>query len=533
MTRDESIDRLIEDYLDDYEGHTPLPDAVRDAIRAELPSTQQRPAWWPRPRFFEMNNHMTRNYGIAAAALVAAGAIALNAFSGSRTGAPSATQSSSPAATASPTAESTPKQLTALDADGTAILAAGTYRIDDPFPVEFALDLPSGWALRTLEAGAAEFGAAGTNGSPYLGFFVVKDVYVDACHPERGTRHAHRGLQVAPAIEDANSLITYLRSIGGVSAGPASQVTVGGRAATHFMLTNSIDMAADRCSDDPWVYLFDPLDGEPARTVPGTAQEVWVVSETSSDWPVLVVGEVSETAASDEATISDILASVRWAGAASPNPSPSPTAASTPRQLTSADKDAVLPAGTYRIDEPFSVELALELPSGWSLRNVDSGAAEFGAAGTNGSPYLGFFKVDKVYADPCHPGKGWREATTTDELTMALSNMRGFDVGNLGHVTIGGRPATTFTITNTLDAEKRGCSDPPWLYLFDPYSDGQPKPARTVGGTTQEMSVVSVWSPTDLQDEPVLIVDEIREGDASDRILIASALASIQWANQP
>lgn len=73
MTRDPELIGFIEGYLDDFEGHTPLPDATRDAIRARLPSTPQRPAWWPGWRLPEMNT-MTR-VGLGAAAAVAAVAI--------------------------------------------------------------------------------------------------------------------------------------------------------------------------------------------------------------------------------------------------------------------------------------------------------------------------------------------------------------------------------------------------------------------------------------------------------------------------
>ena len=70
MTRTDEFIGQLEDYLDDYEGSTPLPESVRDAIRAELPSTHQRPTWWPARRFPEMNN--MAKLGIAAAAAVVA-----------------------------------------------------------------------------------------------------------------------------------------------------------------------------------------------------------------------------------------------------------------------------------------------------------------------------------------------------------------------------------------------------------------------------------------------------------------------------
>lgn len=86
MIRDSDLIGLLEDYLDEHEGITPLPDATRDAIRARLPSTRQHPAWWPRWRYPEMNT-MTR-VGLGAAAAVAAVAIvSITALNGGNVGA--------------------------------------------------------------------------------------------------------------------------------------------------------------------------------------------------------------------------------------------------------------------------------------------------------------------------------------------------------------------------------------------------------------------------------------------------------------
>ena len=70
MTHNDEFIGQLESYLDEYEGNTPLPEAIRDAIRAELPSTQQRPAWWPARTFSAMNN--MAKLGLAAAAVVVA-----------------------------------------------------------------------------------------------------------------------------------------------------------------------------------------------------------------------------------------------------------------------------------------------------------------------------------------------------------------------------------------------------------------------------------------------------------------------------
>ena len=76
MTRDDDFIGQLEGYLDEYEGSTPLPDEARDAIRAQLPSIQQRPAWWPARRFPEMNNYV--KFGLAAAAVVVAALLGFN-----------------------------------------------------------------------------------------------------------------------------------------------------------------------------------------------------------------------------------------------------------------------------------------------------------------------------------------------------------------------------------------------------------------------------------------------------------------------
>ena len=70
MTHNDEFIGQLESYLDEYEGSTPLPEDVRDAIRAELPLTRQRPAWWPARRRPNMNN--TAKLSLAAAAVVVA-----------------------------------------------------------------------------------------------------------------------------------------------------------------------------------------------------------------------------------------------------------------------------------------------------------------------------------------------------------------------------------------------------------------------------------------------------------------------------
>jgi hypothetical protein len=115
MNRDEAFISQLEDYLEDFDGVTPLPDRVRAAVAAELPRTPQvRPAGIPR-RVLNMTSQisMPARLGLAAAALVVAvvaGAALINNGSqapavGSTpsTPSPTATTTPSPSATATPT----------------------------------------------------------------------------------------------------------------------------------------------------------------------------------------------------------------------------------------------------------------------------------------------------------------------------------------------------------------------------------------------------------------------------------------------
>jgi hypothetical protein len=129
MTRNDDFIGQLEDYLDEYQGSTPLPGDVRNAIRAKLPSTNQRPAWWPARRFPEMNS--TAKLALAAAAVVVA------AFLGVRFLLPADVGIGGPDPT--PTPSPTPSALSGTD------LEPGTYRLTVQ-GVNATLTVPGGWA---------------------------------------------------------------------------------------------------------------------------------------------------------------------------------------------------------------------------------------------------------------------------------------------------------------------------------------------------------------------------------------------------
>jgi hypothetical protein len=53
--------------------------------------------------------------------------------------------------------------------------------------VTVELTVPEGWRLAQHATSEAAF-VPDDAGDPYVGFFGVRDVYRDPCHPERGTQ---------------------------------------------------------------------------------------------------------------------------------------------------------------------------------------------------------------------------------------------------------------------------------------------------------------------------------------------------------
>ena len=139
MTRNDDFIGQLEGYLDEYEGSTPLPYEVRDSIRAQLPSIQQRPAWWPARRFPEMNNVMKMS--LAAAAMVVAAFIGYNYLVAPNIGGPSL---------GDPTPSPTPTPMPIPALNGQHPLSAGRYQADPALPMDVVIEVPEGWS-----AGAA------------------------------------------------------------------------------------------------------------------------------------------------------------------------------------------------------------------------------------------------------------------------------------------------------------------------------------------------------------------------------------------
>jgi len=108
MTSEDDFIGQLEGYLEEYEGMTPLPEAIRDAVRAQLPTTRQI-GWLSEPmRRFPIMNNIIR-VTIAAAAVIAVAILGYSLLGGSDgVGPPVPTPTPTPIPTPTATAEPTP-----------------------------------------------------------------------------------------------------------------------------------------------------------------------------------------------------------------------------------------------------------------------------------------------------------------------------------------------------------------------------------------------------------------------------------------
>jgi hypothetical protein len=177
MTRDEDFIGQLEGYLDEYEGLTPLPDAISNAVRAQLPKTRQIGPLWGPMRYLNMSISLPGpvRYGLVAAVVVLA-AIGVGALLPRITGRPTATP------TATPTPSPTPPELMAGEQ-----LKPGTYSLSVLGLVNATITVPSGWV-------AYDHASVNKNGLDNASITAVifwdadphDRVYADPCHWSSG-----------------------------------------------------------------------------------------------------------------------------------------------------------------------------------------------------------------------------------------------------------------------------------------------------------------------------------------------------------
>jgi hypothetical protein len=220
MTRNDEFIGQLEAYLHDFEGTTPMPDVVRDAVRAELPTTKQIGLIWPIRRFPIMNSNIVR-FGIAAVAVVVAVILSINFLSRPNVG-------SDPEPTATPTgtpeAAATPSSLPAGEQQ-----LSGRYSLGTSFPVGINFEVPEGWL--SCSAGQLDQCVYREGETPIgVGFLIVENVVADPC----GSPSELLDPPVGPSVDD---LVTAISNLEGFVATAATDLTVDGFHGKEFTVT--------------------------------------------------------------------------------------------------------------------------------------------------------------------------------------------------------------------------------------------------------------------------------------------------------
>jgi hypothetical protein len=222
MTRESGFIEFLEDYLDGDQGYTPLPDHVRDAIRAELPSTHQRPAWWPGWRFPEMNSFA--KLGVAAAIVAVAALVGYNYLVAPNIG--------NPNTEASPSPVSTPRALYE------GALEAGVYATGHGLDATIAIQ--AGWTSIEQRGVAKDTASGGMVVSfwPFPGDFNV--VYTDPCNWSTTVIEP----PVGPTVDDLANALAAQQMRG--DATPVD-VTIDGYSGKYLDMTVPSDIDFSTC----------------------------------------------------------------------------------------------------------------------------------------------------------------------------------------------------------------------------------------------------------------------------------------------
>ena len=299
MTRDDDFIGQLEGYLDEYEGMTPVPDAVRNAVRAQLPTTKQLGRFrGPMRRFDFMNNNIVR-FGLAAAAIVLAVFVGIRFLPNGNMG-----------SEATPTPEPTPTATPKLVPFGA--LEPGTYamsNVDAPIrtPVRFTFTVPAGWSAKPDDLYISKH--AGVAGE--LGFeaFPVTHVYANACQ-SAGTLTA-----VGPSVDD---LVAALTNQANSDATTPVDVEVGGYPATYIDMTipPGLDTSACRypgiliqiwANPEETDFFAIPVDSSTINPLGGVS-----IVDVDGKRVVILSGSTSGASAADIAELEGIIASIHF-----------------------------------------------------------------------------------------------------------------------------------------------------------------------------------------------------------------------------
>jgi hypothetical protein len=315
MTRDNDFIGQLEGYLDEYEGVTSLPDAVRDAIRAELATTKQI---GPLPGLIRnlsmsMSIPAPARYALVAAAVVMA-AILGASFLGGDTGGPS---DPTPTPIVTPLPAATPGALPAA-----ASLAPGTYVFANPYTDEdpvrscergcsdyqsITFTVPDGWAVEN----GLIFKHVDQPNEVAFSMWTPGDLYLNPCRWETsavGVPSEHTDNDAGEIVLDDQYAL--LNQVGRTASAPVN-VTLGGQRTRRIELRMPADFAISACDQGEYRSWseWDVPDGANSHHAPGQIDVVYFVDVDRR--PLYIdASHRPDASAADLAELEAILASI-------------------------------------------------------------------------------------------------------------------------------------------------------------------------------------------------------------------------------
>jgi hypothetical protein len=274
MTPDDDFTGLLEGYLDEFEGMTPLPDAIRNAIRGRLPTTKQVGRFPGAMRYLNMSMSIPApaRYGLVAAVVVLAAVLGASLLGRGIGGPPNPTPTPTPLPVATPGA-----------LPEAASLQPGTYVYSNPYvdedPVRscergcsdyrsITFTLPEGWAT----SDGLVFKHLGQPNEVAFSVWTPGGVYADPCHWQKSA--------VGPALDpvDPHTAITLQNQAGRKGSTP-TETTLGGQRA--FRIELSVPANLDIATCDQGEYRswseWDVPDGANSHHAAGQIDVVFAV----------------------------------------------------------------------------------------------------------------------------------------------------------------------------------------------------------------------------------------------------------------
>ena len=250
---------LIEAYVN--EGLDELPERSYDAVRAALDSTRQ---WavvgpWKEPQIMTATR-----FALIAAAVAVFAVIAIRLLPSSNVGPPPTTLAS-PSQGPSQQPLETPSNGGRLDGSDRQ-LAPGQYLAGDPFLVPLTLTVPELWHGKISEPNDIVLRRFFLNSSQ-LRLSVFDKIYADPCHPDSGLLKASDGASAA-------DLAAQFATLPGLTAGTATDATLGGYSGKFFTITAPADISA---CDQGQLRLFETPAGTADEMTPGETQRFWAL----------------------------------------------------------------------------------------------------------------------------------------------------------------------------------------------------------------------------------------------------------------